>query len=110
MQFQRVSPACRQAGQWFNVMPKAFSYFVYILKSRKDQRFYTGLTTNLEKRIEEHSNGDRATPSTLHRGPFDLMHAEATETLIEAVKLEKYFKSGSGREARNEIIENIWWL
>jgi predicted GIY-YIG superfamily endonuclease len=29
-------------------------YFVYILKSEKDNNFYTGYTQNLHKRIEEH--------------------------------------------------------
>ncbi|MCK9244949.1 MAG: GIY-YIG nuclease family protein, partial [Candidatus Marinimicrobia bacterium] len=32
-------------------------YFVYILQSQKDQGFYIGFTSNLEKRIKEHNAG-----------------------------------------------------
>lgn len=84
-------------------------YFVYILRSQKDGKFYTGITKDLERRLRTHNKGSHATPSTLKRGPFDLVHVEIVKDRIEARKLEKYFKSGAGREIRNEII-NSWWV
>ncbi|MCK4251298.1 GIY-YIG nuclease family protein, partial [candidate division WOR-3 bacterium] len=32
-------------------------YYVYVLKSQKDNNFYTGYTKNLQKRTEEHNKG-----------------------------------------------------
>ncbi|MDO8621359.1 MAG: GIY-YIG nuclease family protein [Candidatus Levybacteria bacterium] len=83
-------------------------YFVYILKSQKDNKFYTGITNNIERRLYVHNRGSHSTSSTLKRGPFDLVHVETVNDRIEARRLEKYFKSGAGREIRDEIV-NSWW-
>ena len=32
-------------------------YYVYILKSLVDGKFYTGYTSNLKKRLDEHNKG-----------------------------------------------------
>ena len=82
-------------------------YFVYILISEKDGRFYTGITNNLEERIKKHNHGYKATKSTLNRGPFRLIFVQVCENRIEARTLEKYLKSGSGREMRSGIIESL---
>jgi len=103
------SPACsnesydRQAGQ----LVRAKMYYVYVLKSKKDNKFYTGFTLNLDKRINEHNKGRKSTRSTLNRGPFELVHVEFVADRVIARKLEKYFKSGFGREI---IAEIEWWL
>ncbi|MCX5725601.1 MAG: GIY-YIG nuclease family protein, partial [Candidatus Saganbacteria bacterium] len=34
------------------------TYFVYVLQSEKDKKFYIGYTANLKKRIQEHKNGE----------------------------------------------------
>lgn len=80
-------------------------YYVYIIKSIKDNKFYTGITDNIDRRIEEHNRGKYSTPSTLNRGPFHLIHVEIVVNRQEARLLEKYFKSGSGREVRNELFK-----
>ena len=84
-------------------------YFVYIIRSLKDNRFYTGFTDNLDRRLNEHDKGKTSTVSTLKREPFELVHVEIADNRIEARKLEKFFKSGMGREIRNEIICS-WWM
>ena len=71
-------------------------YFVYVLKSKKDNKCYYGLTTNLKERLGEHNNG--SVPSTRHRKPLELVYFEKANTLSEARKREKYFKSGFGRK------------
>lgn len=88
------------------------NYFVYIIKSEKDKKFYTGITNNIERRLKQHDKGNIATVSTLNRGPFQLMHVEIVTNRLEARELEKYFKSGTGREVRDEIIDNLktWWV
>ena len=33
-------------------------FYVYVLKSLKDNNFYTGYTKDLKKRLQQHNNGD----------------------------------------------------
>ena len=81
-------------------------WYVYILKSKKDNRFYTGITTNLERRLNQHSIGNRATRSTINRGPFTLIFVQECKNRLQARILEKYLKSGTGRELRNSLFNN----
>lgn len=83
----------------------AVMYFVYVLISLKDKKFYTGLTNNIERRLKEHNHGSRSTPSTLKRGPFELVHVEIVYSLSDARISEKFFKTRYGREICREIIE-----
>jgi len=32
-------------------------YYIYVLKSNKDKKFYTGYTNNLKLRFEQHQKG-----------------------------------------------------
>ena len=50
-------------------------FYVYLLKSRKDGRFYLGSTNDLRKRFTAHNAG--AVPSTSGRTPFVLVYYEA---------------------------------
>ena len=80
-------------------------YFVYIIKSLKDGKFYTGITVNLERRLTEHSVGRRSTISTLKRGPFKLVYKETTPDRKTARIREKFLKSGTGREFRDNLLK-----
>jgi putative endonuclease len=73
-------------------------YFVYVLRSEKDGRFYTGITNNLKHRLVEHNRGKSSTPSTKNQRPFILIYFEKVENRRVAREREKYLKSGSGRE------------
>ena len=65
-------------------------YFVYVIKSVKSGQFYKGQTNNLVRRLHEHQIDKW--------GPFDLIFVQICETRSEAVLLEKFLKSGSGRD------------
>ena len=71
-------------------------YFVYILKSLKDGKKYTGITNDLNKRVKDHNYGKNI--STKTRRPFVLLYSESCKNRVEARKREKYLKSGIGRE------------
>ena len=73
-------------------------YYTYIVKSLKDGKRYTGITSNIERRVVEHNRGSSSTPSTKHSGPFVLVYKETHPDMISARKREKFFKSGAGRE------------
>ncbi len=79
-------------------------YFVYILLSEKDYKFYTGITDNIERRLRQHNKGSKSTRSTLNRGPFKLIFAQDCESRENARELEKYLKSGSGRGMRDDLM------
>ncbi|WP_024481706.1 GIY-YIG nuclease family protein [Cellulophaga baltica] len=77
-------------------------YYVYVLESEKDQRWYKGHTVDIDKRIKEHNTGK--TKSTKGFIPWRLVYFEVFETRGEAILREKYFKTGSGREFLKKII------
>ncbi len=79
-------------------------YYVYVLKSIRFEYTYIGHTENLKKRLEEHNKGK--TKSNKAFLPFEVVYFEAFESREEAIKREKYFKSGSGREYLKEILIN----
>lgn len=70
-------------------------YYVYTLLSLLDKKFYTGFTTNLKQRLQQHSCGEVA--STKHRRPLQLIHYEYFINRIDAETKERFFKSGFGR-------------
>jgi putative endonuclease len=80
-------------------------YYVYILRSEKDNKFYTGITHNLIRRLKQHNIGHKATISTINRGPFSLIFAQECSSREEAIILEKILKSGYGREIRDQLLK-----
>ena len=71
-------------------------YYVYILISKKDGQFYVGQTNDLSRRLWRHQQG--YVRSTRHRRPLELLFYEEYETRSEAMKREKFLKSGAGHE------------
>ena len=56
------------------------SYYVYVLRSKLDNKFYTGFTSDLEKRFEEHNTGK--VYSTKARLPFEIVYYEYVFVLM----------------------------
>ena len=80
-------------------------YYLYILKSEKDGRFYTGVTNNLERRITEHNKGNSKYYKT--RGPFQLVYFEEYSTRSEAMKREYHLKSLEGGSLKKKLVDNF---
>ena len=70
-------------------------YYTYILKSKKDGKFYAGSTKDLRKRLSQHNNG--LSTYTTGRGPFEIIYYEACLLEEKARSREMYLKSGMGR-------------
>ncbi len=70
-------------------------HFVYILKSGKDKKFYTGYTKNLKLRFEKHMNG--LVESTKERRPLKLIYFEGCLNQRDAKRRERYLKGTQGR-------------
>jgi putative endonuclease len=81
-------------------------YYVYVLKSQKDNNFYTGYTKNLQKRIEEHNKG--MVDSTSNRRPFKLIYYEACLNSDDALKRERYLKTSWGKRYMKNRLENYF--
>lgn len=64
--------------------------FTYIVKC-SDGTYYTGWTTNLEKRVKAHNEGKGA-KYTRTRGPVELVYYEEYEDKIEAMRREYAIK------------------
>lgn len=62
-------------------------YYVCILECY-DKTFYTGWTSNLRKRIQEHNDGKDSVKYARAQRPVRLVYAEACSCLSEALKRE----------------------
>jgi len=71
-------------------------YFVYVLLSEKDSKFYTGYTSNLRNRIDKHFKGKVI--ATKNRRPIRLIYYEAYINKADAKGREKFLKGGSGHK------------
>lgn len=61
-------------------------FYVYFLKSLKDDKLYFGSTRDLRRRLSDHNTGK--VPSTKTRRPFELRYYEAFTKATDAKKRE----------------------
>jgi putative endonuclease len=81
-------------------------YYVYVLRSKTDGKFYTGYSADLAKRMEEHNKG--VVESTRNRRPLQLVYYEACVKQQDALHREKYLKTAYGkRDIRNRLKEYL---
>lgn len=79
-------------------------FYVYAIKSINRNYIYVGLTNNIERRLQEHNNGENK--STKAYTPFFLFHSEVFATRNEARIREKKLKSGYGKEFLKQLLIN----
>ena len=75
-------------------------YYVYVLQSLSYNNHYIGSTENIEKRLDEHNTGKCR--YTSGRMPWQLVYKEEYNSRGEAMKREKFLKSGQGRKLLKE--------
>lgn len=75
-------------------------YYVYVLKSKKIEKFYTGVTGDLKRRMKEHNSGN--SDFTAWSGPYELVWYGAFSSKEKAYEFEAYLKSSSGFAFRNK--------
>ncbi|MCW9054368.1 MAG: GIY-YIG nuclease family protein [Candidatus Pacebacteria bacterium] len=82
-------------------------YYVYILKSEKDESIYVGYTNDLKRRFVEHNEGQNT--STKHKIPFQLIYYESYKAQADAKHREKQLKrfSGSMTHLKNRIRNSL---
>ncbi len=75
--------------------------YVYILLCA-DGSYYTGVTTDLERRLQEHQEGADPHAYTYTRRPVKLVWAEEVSTYEDALRLERQIKGW--RRAKKEAL------
>ncbi len=65
-------------------------YYVYLLRSKKNYKFYIGYTTDIEKRLRSHNAGEST--ATKAGTPFELIYYEAFRSKKDALIREKKLK------------------
>lgn len=74
---------------------KASMHYVYVLRSSRNGRLYTGFTFDLKKRLTDHF--DNQSPATNKRGPYELIYYEACLNSTDARARKKFLKTGAGK-------------
>lgn len=79
-------------------------YYVYILRC-EDNSLYTGITTDLERRLEEHlSKNKKCAKYTLNHSVKKIESAWETEDRVSASKLEYHIKKTLSKSQKEELI------
>lgn len=78
-------------------------YYIYILECA-DSSLYTGITTDLERRLEEHNSSQLWAKYTSARRPVKLVYFEEVENRSLASKRENEIKKLS-KTQKNELIK-----
>jgi putative endonuclease len=83
-------------------------YYVYMLRCF-DGTLYVGMTNNINKRYDQHCNGDVKTCYTYTRRPLRLVYAEEFSQVNDAISWEKRLKQWTHKKKR-AFAERDWPL
>ena len=81
-------------------------HVVYILYSKEFKKNYTGVITDLISRFKSHNKLANKGWTKAYR-PWMVIHIEVFNSKNEALKREKFFKSGQGRVEKAKIIDTF---
>jgi putative endonuclease len=76
-------------------------FYVYIIQNNVSRKIYIGQTADLVKRLKRHNKElpfKKTSFTNTKSGKWVYIYNEEYSTRLEAVKREKYLKSGQGRE------------
>ena len=65
-------------------------HFVYVIRSEKNGRFYTGQASDMSRRVAMHNAGK--VKSTKYLIPWKIFHTETFESATDARKKRRFFK------------------
>ena len=80
-------------------------YYIYVLYSLKDKKFYIGKTTNLGERLNKHNRGE--VRSTKNRRPLQLVHFEEFKERGLAFLRERGLKLPSSGRFKKKLKERL---
>ena len=80
-------------------------YYVYIMANQWNTVLYTGVTNDLEKRVERHKTGNGSFFTRRYK-VHKLVYYEVFNEVEEAIRREKQIKGGS-RQDKERLIESV---
>ena len=81
-------------------------FYTYLLRSKPTNKFYVGVTNNLQQRLKQHNRG--LVFSTKHLRPLRLVYFESCLNKDDAYRRERYLKTGMGkRYLKNRLIGGL---
>lgn len=85
-------------------------YYVYVLKSKKDEKLYIGLTNDLKRRLSEHNNGLSRSTKKENYLNFVIMKLILVNTMLEkenvlSRRMEKLL--GNSREGFPKVFNRM---
>jgi len=81
-------------------------FLVYVLYSVNGKKGYTGLTNDVERRLFEHNVSETSGYSLRYR-PWTLIRQEQYLTKQEAMRREKFLKTGRGRMEIKSFVDSF---
>jgi putative endonuclease len=78
---------------------------VYVLQSEKDESYYIGFTESLEKRVNQHNNGE--SNYTGRKMPWKLVYFEEFKTKTDAIKRERFLKAQKNKVFYQSLIDSL---
>lgn len=79
---------------------------VYMMASLNNNALYTGVTTDLQKRVQEHKNKVYTNSFTAKYNCIKLVYYNNFSTIGEAILEEKRIKGGN-REQKEKLVKSI---
>jgi len=80
-------------------------WHMYVVRCA-DGSLYTGITTDLERRVREHNNGKKGAKYTRSRRPVQLLHSIECDSQSDALKREHAFKKLSKSKKEDIVRRN----
>ena len=102
-----VGFACGEAGSWKSLLQphEDKSWYLYVVIC-KDNSFYTGVTTDLKRRVHEHNHTSRGAKYTRCRRPVSLIYSKVFHDRSSAQSAEFKFKKLTRRQ-KEEVIAGV---
>ncbi len=80
--------------------------YMYILTNKNHTVFYTGITTNLPHRMEQHKTGFYKKSFTHRYNVTELVYYEVFDLVVDGIAMEKQIKAGS-RQKKIDLINGF---
>ncbi|MBT8316788.1 MAG: GIY-YIG nuclease family protein [Lutibacter sp.] len=81
-------------------------YFVYIVEC-SDNSYYTGITNDIVRRLNEHNLGRDKRAYTFSKRPVKLVWFETFSDVNDAIQIEKKIK-GWSRKKKEALVNEDW--
>ncbi len=78
-------------------------WFVYILRCA-DESFYTGITTDIDRRLQEHNEGMQGAAYTRSRRPVKLVYREPAKDRSAALQREHAIRKLSRQDKIDRFV------